>query len=117
MDQINVEFVAGRIRDLRAQAKACEEEAKSLSEQLLEKTHFGVGNHAAGRFLVQVQEVKRFDAATAKKTLGEELFRGICTLQPDTRVAKRVLTGQEYQDCQRVSGTKVLVKEVTDEDV
>jgi len=108
----NLESIVRRIYLLREQAKACTDEARDLANSL----DLEIGSHAAGQFVVQVQAVKRFDAATAKKALGDDLYRGICTLQPDTKVAKKLLTGYEYEECQKVTGTKVLIKEVTDED-
>ena len=109
---MDLEATARRIKALREQAKALTDEASELAKSL----DLSVGNHPAGHYIVQVQEVKRFDAATAERELGEELFRGICTLQPDTKIAKKVLTGLEYAACQKVTGTKVLINEVKDED-
>ncbi len=109
---MNLEATAKRIRDLREQAKALTDEAAELAKSL----NLEVGNHPAGRYMVQVQEVKRFDPATAEKVLSPELFQSILVPKPDTTLAKKMLTGYEFESCQKMSGTKVVIRDITDED-
>ena len=109
---MDLEATARRIKALREQAKALTDEASELAKSL----DLSVGNHPAGRYIVQVQEVKRFDAATAKRVLTPELFNAILVPKPDASLAKKMLTGYELDQCKKDYGTKVLINEVKDED-
>lgn len=59
---------------------------------------------------------RRFDKATAQKELSEELYRGICTMQPDVTLAKKILTGDELDACYKDGAPKQVFVTVSDLD-
>ena len=104
-----------RMAEIKAQMKALEAEYKELLGSV--DTDFQVGERfATNRGYIRVDRNRRFDAATAKEALGEDLYRGICTLQPDLAVAKKVLTGTELEDCYKEYAPKLVFVEVDDID-
>lgn len=97
-------------KELAAQAKQLDGEIKALQSSLPE----GLSTSEDGMYVVDVRPSMRFDAATAKKNLTEELYNAICELKPSSTMAKKVLTGFEYEDCQRVVGVTATVKKASD---
>lgn len=95
--------VASRAKELDAEIKAIQ---KSLP----------TGLSSDGAYVVDVKPSVRFDAATAKKNLSPELFESICELKPTSTKARQMLTGYEYEDCQKVVGVTAIVKRVEDID-
>ena len=108
---MNIEQKAKRINTLVENEKLLKEQLKALEEERkgLEST-FEVGSYNAGDYIVDVKPTVRFDAATAKKVLSPDMYARICEQKPSATLAKSVLRGYEYEDCQRQVGTRVTVK-------
>lgn len=108
---MNIEQKAKRINTLVENEKLLKEQLKALEDERkgLEST-FEVGSYNAGEYIVDVKPTVRFDAATAKKVLSEEEYSQIVVPKVDATIAKSVLRGFRYEDCQKVTGQKVTVK-------
>lgn len=48
---------------------------------------------------VRFESNRRFDKKRAKRELSPELYKAICTMQPDLALAKANLTGAELSEC------------------
>lgn len=108
---MNIEQKAKRINTLVENEKLLKEQLKALEEERkgLEST-FEVGSYNAGDYIVDVKPTVRFDAATAKKVLSEEEYSQIIVPKVDATIAKSVLRGFRFEDCQKVIGRRVTVK-------
>lgn len=91
-------------RDYAQQIKAWKAEREDLTASL------DLGLVAEGDLVAEVKETVRFDAATAEANLSPELFNSILESKPSARLAKQMLTGYEYAECQRVVGRSVTFK-------
>lgn len=111
---MNLAQAMARIDMLKAQIKSAEEEIEDLFAGFSESTK--VGTYPAGDFILKVEQNKRFDAATAAKTLEKGQLKAISVLKPDSVKAKAILSGNDYAKCQKVFGVKRTVVPVTDED-
>ena len=110
---MKLEQTAARISKLVQNEKLLAEQLKALKEERAALEHslgLDTGSYNAGDFIVDVQPQVRFDAATAKKVLSSEDYARICEQKPSATLAKSVLRGYEYEDCQKVIGTRVTVK-------
>lgn len=54
---------------------------------------------------------RSFSAALAQELLPPDLFEQICVSKPDTTLAKKFLTGQEYEELMATNGVKWTWKE------
>lgn len=100
-----------RIAELKAQEKAYADQIKEWkSERQALEGELPLGLVEDGGIVAEVKETVRFDAATAKKNLSKELFKAIQVLKADSRMAKEILTGYEYRECQKVTGRSVTFK-------
>ena len=80
-------------------------------------TGFEAGDRVATSVgYVRFDSNRRFDKATAQKELSEELYRGICTMQPDLTLAKKILTGDELEACYKDGAPKKVFVKVDDFD-
>lgn len=100
-----------RVFLLRKQAAACEAEAKEILERY---TFERDEAFSAGDFIVRVNRTRRFDAGLAKKNLTPEQYAATLVTKPDSALAKRVLSEDEYRASQRDYGWTVKVEEVQD---
>ena len=101
-----------RIAELQAKEKAYAAQIKEWkSERDALVASLDLGLMAEGDIVAEVKETVRFDAATAKSALTPELFNAICVSTPSAALAKKVLTGYEFSDCQRVTGRSITFKE------
>lgn len=74
-----------------------------------------VGDRQAGeRYVLEVTPNKRFDAATAERVLSKAKFNKILKQVPDSALARKALTGEEYEACQKLIGIKRNIKEYAD---
>lgn len=103
--------IVARAFMLRAQAKACESEANDLLDSL---GNLDIRNYPFGDYILKIEANKRFDGSTAKANLPTELFEAILVPTPNSTVAKRVLSGDNYAACQKDYGVKRSIVEVTD---
>lgn len=101
-----------RIYLLRAQKASIEAEVARLVESLGD---LPLGKAVAGDLIMDVQETRRFDAATAKKNLTPEQFESILKPTPNSALAKALL-GDDYSRAQKVYGTQVRVYRPDDEE-
>lgn len=101
-----------RIAELQAKEKAYAAQIKEWkAERDALTSTLDLGLVSEGDIVAEVKETVRFDAATAKSALTPELFNAICVTTPSASLAKKVLTGLEYEDCQRVTGRSITFKE------
>ena len=105
-----IAVIFDQINDLKEKISDLEEERDALSHGV------PLGTHAAGKWRVDVTPTKRFDGALAEQVLSTRLFNEICKKTPNASLAKKVLTGEQYTCCQKVSGQKLTVKEIKDLD-
>lgn len=105
--------VIKKLYALQQEKKQLSETIKSLDSEIKayqSKLEMGLQVSDDGEYVVDVKPTVRFDAATAKEILTDELYDMICEKKPTSTLAKRVLTGEEYDDCQKVVGVSAVVK-------
>lgn len=98
---------------LKAQAKELEIEANELLDSLGD---LPIDNYVAGRYILKVQPNRRFDPVVAKKNLTPEQYEAILVPTPNSTVAKRLLSGDDYAKAQREYAPKRTIVSVEDED-
>ena len=97
---MNREQAARRIKALRDQVKANEEEVKELIAEHF--SHLAEGkSEVLGEYVVEARPVVRFDIPTALKLLTKEEIERISVTKPDSKLAKEFLSPEEYGLCQR----------------
>ena len=111
---MNFEQTVARIADLKALIAAQTEEIENLFASLPQSKK--IDTYPAGRYILKVTDNRRFDPTTAAKSLPPSKVQAISVSKPDSTLAKRVLSGDDYAKCQRSFGVKREVLEVTDED-
>ena len=111
---MNFEQTIARIADLKALVKAQEEEIEDLYASLPQAQK--IDTYPAGRYILKVSDNRRFDPATAAKALPASKVKLILVSKPDSALAKKVLSGDDYSKCQRSYGFKREILEVTDDD-
>lgn len=109
----DLEFVLALIQDKKDQIKALGEEIEHLFASLPESKVPDV--YPAGRFILTVRENRRFNDARARQTLSKEEYESILVAKADTTLARKKLTGEQFEDCQVVTGVVRDIKEVTDD--
>lgn len=97
----------------RARAKELEIEANDLLDSLGD---LPIDNYVAGHWILKVQPNKRFDPVIAKKNLTPEQYEAILIPTPNSTLAKRVLSGDDYALAQREYAPKRTIVAVEDED-
>lgn len=103
------------ISEVKAEMKPLEAKLKRLTAKL--DIDGKPGERIATKMgYLRFDNNRRFDAKTAQESLGEELYRGICTMQPDQKLAKQMLTGEEFDSCYAVGAPKKVFVIVDDED-
>lgn len=110
----NLEETLGQIQDAKQQIKVLEDRVEALYSTLPEAGK--PDTYPAGRFILTVRENKRFNEGQARKVLPPEVFSSILVPKADTTMAKKKLTGDQYEACQLSMGYTRTLKEVTDED-
>ena len=106
-----------RIYELQQKKAALDKQVKDVNAELQNlRKGLELGLQSDGDYVVDVRPSMRFDAATAKKNLDDALFQAILVSKPDSAQAKRMLTGYEYELCQRQVGVLATVKKVQDID-
>lgn len=104
-----------KLYDLQQQKAELAKQTKALDAEIKTLQHgFGEGLHSDGEYVVDVKPRVRFDAATAKKALNENIYNAILESKPSARLAKKMLTGYEYEECQKQVGVIATVKKTTD---
>lgn len=111
---MNFEQTVARIADLKALVKAQEEEIEDLYASLPQASK--IDTYPAGRYILKVSDNRRFDPNTAMKALSAAKVKAISVSKPDSTLAKKVLSGDDYAKCQRSFGVKREIVEVTDDD-
>lgn len=111
---MNFEQTIARIADLKALVKAQEEEIEDLYASLPQAKK--IDTYPAGRYVFKVSDNRRFDPATAAKALPAAKVKAISVSKPDSTLAKKVLSGDDYAKCQRSFGVKREILEVTDDE-
>ena len=98
---------------VQEQLKDAEDKVKELKSELDALTiDLEFGAYATDTHEIKYVPVRRFDAATAEKVLSKTAFSKILEKKPSSTLAKRVLTGDQYEQCQREAGTRMTVKEL-----
>jgi len=97
----------------RALAKELEIEATELLDSLGD---LPIDNYVAGHWILKVQPNRRFDPVIAKKNLTEEQYEAILVPTPNSTVAKRILSGDDYALAQREYAPKRTIVPVEDVD-
>ncbi len=109
---MNLNQTVARVAELRALIAAQEEEIKALLAELPDKPD----SYPAGDYILRVRENRRFDPALAARSLSAAKVKAISVSKPDSAMAKKVLSGADYEKCQRVVGVVRNIDRVTDED-
>lgn len=104
-----------RMADIKSLTKVLDKEFDELKASLDFEFVEGDRIPTKGGF-IRVSRNARFNNALAQKVLLPELYRGICTMQPDLELAKKVLTGSELEECYKVSAPRVEFVKVSDFD-
>lgn len=92
---MDAEQAARRIKALRDEIKADEEEVKELIAEHF--SHLSEGkSEVVGEYVVEARPVVRFDVPTALKLLTEEEIKRISVTKPDSKLAKEFLSPEEY---------------------
>lgn len=73
------------------------------------------GSYPAGQYILKVRDNFRFDPATAVSALSASKIKAISVSKPDASLARKVLSGNEYELCQKKVGVVRDVEEVKDE--
>ena len=73
------------------------------------------GSYPAGDYILKVRDNFKFDPATAAKALTDEQVAAISVAKPDATQARKVLSGNDYERCQKRFGVIREVVAVTDE--
>lgn len=107
----NYDKVLAQIEDNKAKIKALTEANNDLFASIPGSSEAGTVI-TGERFIFEVVPNYRFDTATAQKALSATKFKKITKSVADSTLAKKFLTGDEYQLCQAMVGTKKIVKEV-----
>lgn len=106
-----------KIYELQQKKAALDKQVKEVTAELQAlQGSLAMGLHSDGEYVVDVKPRVRFDAATAKNALSDALFQSILVAKPDSSLAKKMLTGYEYEACQRQVGIIATVKKVQDID-
>lgn len=103
---MNTEQKVRKVFQLRAEAKAAEEEAKELLAELQDELE--VGTQVIGPYLVNAIETKRFDAALAEKALTKAEYASILKQVPDAKKAE-VLYPKKFEKCRKTYGLTVRI--------
>lgn len=97
---MDAEQAARRIKALRDEIKADEEEVKELIAEHF--SHLSEGkSEVLGDYVVEARPVVRFDVPTALKLLTKDEIERISISKPDSKLAKALLPPDEYLMCQR----------------
>ena len=110
---MNKEQTIQKIQSLREEEKDLSNKLDALKQERSayeDSLGFDTGTHAVGDFIVDVKPTVRFDAATAKANLDKKYYDAICESKPSSALAKKILTGYEYENCQKVVGTRITIK-------
>lgn len=107
--------VLNEMAEIKAQMKPLEAKLKKLTAKLNIEGEPGQRIPTSVGYL-RFDNNRRFDAKTAQENLSEELYRGICTMQPDQKLAKQILTGEEFDSCYAVGAPKKVFVTVEDFD-
>ena len=103
-----------RIYDLKDAQKRLEEEIENLYATLPESQK--TGDYAAGRYILRVEDNRRFDATTAAKAVDADTLEKISVKRADATLARRLLSGDDFRKCQKSFGVKRTVVPVTDDE-
>jgi hypothetical protein len=96
---------------LRTEAKSMMAEA----DEILDGYKFDqIRDYPAGDFILKVEPNRRFDASTAKRNLSEDVYTSILVPTPNSTLAKKVLTEDQYRAAQKDYGIKRSIVPVTD---
>lgn len=107
------EQVVARAYGLRKQADAMRAEADDLLDSL---NLTEIRDYPMGQYILKVQENKRFDAGVARKALGSAQWESILVPTPNSKVAREVLSPDEYDACQKRYDPKRSIVPVGDEE-
>ena len=110
----NLAATVAAIQDAKDQISILNDKIEALYSSIPESQV--VGDHVAGDYILKVTANRRFDAALAQKTLPASTYKKILISKPDTTLAKKYLTGDQYEKAQRVIGVTRKIVAVTDED-
>lgn len=102
-----------RARNLRAQAKAYEEEADEIISSL---NLTELDSYAVGSTLVKVERNARFNPVRAQQELSKEEFEKILVPTPNGTVAKELFGETRYRKMQKEGAPKVTLTQATDEE-
>lgn len=111
---MNFMETVARIADLKAAQKRIDEEIENLYGTLPESQE--VGNYAAGRYILRVEDNLRFDPAVAAKALDTSQLIQVSVTRADATLARKVLSGDDYRKCQKRLGVKRTIEPVTDDE-
>lgn len=111
MEMVQLEQIV-RIRE---QIKDAEDRVKELKSELDALTYdLDFGAYATDTHELKYVPINRFDAAQAEKVLSKNAFNKILEKKPSSALAKKVLTGEQYEQCQKQSGSRLTVKPLED---
>ena len=97
----------------KAQIKELQDQMENLFSLLPQSQTAGA--YPAGDYVLKVRDNYRFDADTAVRNLPAAKVKAISVSKPDSVMARRLLTGAEYERCQKKEGVIREVEAVTDE--
>ncbi len=93
---------AAAVRELRELQAQAEKIATLVEERKEELRKLGAGRYlVGGEPALDIVGGVAFDAQTAVEALTDEQYQSILLPKPDSKMAKRVLTGEQYERCQK----------------
>lgn len=101
-----------RIAELKEREKEIKKEIEDLYSTLPESQK--PGNYVEGNYVLTVTPRREFNPAQAESVLSQRKWKSILVPKPDTKVARQLLTGEEYESCLKVTGVTRTVKEVVE---
>ena len=112
----NDQAVLNRAAELDAAIKSMTKERDALLAEI-DLSGFGAGERVPTSVgYVRFDQNRRFDKKLAEKNLDPDVYRGICKMEPNLALAKKVLTGFELDDCYAVGAPKRVFVAVNDFD-
>ena len=96
---INDQAVLNQVAELDAQIKSMTKKRDDLLAAV-DLTGYAAGERVATSVgYLRFDKNSRFDKKRAQEVLDPEVYKGICTMEPNLALAKKVLTGFELEDC------------------
>lgn len=90
----NTNQIARDLYNVRQQIKALTDQEKALKEALAD---LPLGKTATDDFIVSISETSRFNEAEATRNLPADVLQSISKMKPDSKLAKAMLSDEDYR--------------------